>query len=223
MLDAIESAEKNVEYYALDLSQPELERTLSAVPAHYRHVRCHGLLGTYDDGLRWLKRPKQQHRSKWILSLGSSIGNFTREEAASFLAGFANAIGEHDTVLVGLDACQDGDKICHAYNDRLGTTHQFVRNGLVHANHILDKDVFQLQNWQIIGEYDQSAGRHQAFYRAVQDAVVDGEYIKAGTKIRVEESYKYSSKQSGELWRTAGLVQQVCFGDSSNDYCKMSQ
>ncbi|KAL8630666.1 hypothetical protein Q9189_003589 [Teloschistes chrysophthalmus] len=218
LLDAIESAEKNVDYYALDLSQPELERTLSAVPTRYQHVRCHGLFGTYDDGLSWLKRPNQQHRPKWILSLGSSVGNFRREEAASFLEGFANAIGEDDAILVGLDACQDGDKIYHAYNDRLGTTHQFLRNGLVHANRLLNGDVFQIENWQIIGEYDQSAGRHQGFYRAVQDAVVDGEYIKGGTKIRVEESYKYSSEQSDELWRNAGLVQQVCFGDSSNDY-----
>ncbi|KAL8637853.1 MAG: hypothetical protein Q9228_004926 [Teloschistes exilis] len=217
-LDAIESAEKNVDYYALDLSQPELERTLSAVPTDYQHVRCHGLLGTYDDGLSWLKRPKQQHRPKWILSLGSSVGNFRREEAASFLGGFANAIGEDDAMLVGLDACQDGDKIYHAYNDRLGTTHQFLRNGLVHANRLLGREVFQTKNWQIIGEYDQAAGRHQVFYRAVQDAVVDGEHIKAGTKVRVEESYKYSTEQSDELWRNAGLVQQVCFGDSSNEY-----
>ncbi|KAL8687622.1 MAG: hypothetical protein Q9218_006259 [Villophora microphyllina] len=198
--------------------RPELQRTLSAVPAHYRFVRCHGLLGTYDDGLHWLKGPKQQDRPKWILSLGSSIGNFTREEATSFLEGFANAITKDDAVLIGLDSCQDGDKIYHAYNDGLGKTHQFVLNGLVHANRLLDKDVFQIKDWQIIGEYDQTAGRHQAFYCPVKDVVVDGVYIRAGTKIRVEESYKYSSKQSDELWRNAGLVQQACFGNSTNDY-----
>lgn len=46
LLDALELARKRVHYFALDLSKPELERTLSAVPEQYQYVRCHGLLGT---------------------------------------------------------------------------------------------------------------------------------------------------------------------------------
>lgn len=209
-----------MDYYALDLSKPELQRTLSAVPEHYQYVRCHGLLGTYRDGLDWLKRPERQQEPQWILSLGSSIGNFGRDEAASFLREFANVIGRNDAVLVGLDACQDKDKVYHAYNDKQGKTHEFVLNGLLHANRLLGKDVFQLRDWKVIGEYDEAGGRHQAFYSPMKDVVVDGAFIEAGTRIRVEESYKYSSSQSNKLWRKAGLVQQACFGNSSNDYRK---
>ncbi|KAL8921218.1 MAG: hypothetical protein Q9208_005829 [Pyrenodesmia sp. 3 TL-2023] len=218
LLNALELAEKTIDYYALDLSEPELHRTLSAVPKHYQHVRCRGLLGTYDDGLDWLKRPKNAHQPKWILSLGSSIGNFGRQEAASFLQGFADTLQKNDAMLVGLDACQDEDKVYHAYNDRAGKTHEFVLNGLLHANRLLRKDAFKLKDWRVIGEYDRTTGRHQAFYSPLKDLVIDGAYIEAGEKMRIEESYKYSPTQRDELWSSAGAVQQACFGNSSNDY-----
>ncbi|KAL8964816.1 MAG: hypothetical protein Q9183_004202, partial [Haloplaca sp. 2 TL-2023] len=218
LLDAIEVLKKRVDYYALDLSKPELQRTLAAVPTHYHYVRCCGLFGTYQDGLTWLERPEQEGRPKWILSLGSSIGNFGRGEAASFLQGFAKKLGRKDAMLVGVDACQDKDKVYHAYNDRLGKTHEFLLNGLRHANRLLGKEVFQTGDWKVIGEYDEVAGRHQAFYSPIKDVVIDGMFIEAGTRIRVEESYKYSIAQSDELWYRAGLVKQACFGNSTNDY-----
>lgn len=73
MLKALEEAGKTIDYYALDLSREELERTLRQLPA-YRHVECHGLLGTYDDGREWLKKRPNLERQKCILTLGSSIG-----------------------------------------------------------------------------------------------------------------------------------------------------
>jgi uncharacterized SAM-dependent methyltransferase len=73
LLQAFEDAAKSIDYYALDLSQQELERTLAQLP-QYKHVRAHGLLGTYDDGRFWLKDASNASRRKCILSLGSSVG-----------------------------------------------------------------------------------------------------------------------------------------------------
>ncbi|KAL9615031.1 MAG: hypothetical protein Q9167_000563 [Letrouitia subvulpina] len=217
LLDALEAIGKDVDYYALDLSMSELERTLSAVPKDYRYVRCHGLHGTYTDGLKWLKRPENRHLPKWIVSLGSSIGNFTREDAASFLANFAQTIGNGDSMLIGLDGCQDEDRIYEAYNDKHGKTHEFLLNGLLHANYILGKKSFQLKNWLVEGKFNKAAGCHQAFYISVEDCVIDGIFIQAGEKIRVEESYKYSESQANTLWEMSGLERQGIFGNVNND------
>lgn len=73
LLEAFERAGKEIDYYALDLSRQELERTLAQLPA-YKHVKSHGLWGTYDDGREWLKRPANIRRQKCVVSLGSSIG-----------------------------------------------------------------------------------------------------------------------------------------------------
>jgi uncharacterized SAM-dependent methyltransferase len=85
LLQALETAGKEVDYYALDLSLKELERTLAQLPA-YKHVRAHGLLGTYDDGREWLKKPSNSSRQKCILSLGSSIGEFGFHPTTTTLA-----------------------------------------------------------------------------------------------------------------------------------------
>lgn len=81
LLQALESAAKDVDYYALDLDRKELERTLSELPA-YNHVRSHGLWGTYDDGREWLKDPSILQRQKCVASLGSSIGTKTARPEA---------------------------------------------------------------------------------------------------------------------------------------------
>lgn len=73
LLQALDDTGKEIDYYALDLSRQELERTLAQVPP-FRSVKCHGLLGTYDDGHEWLKKPSISARSKCVMSLGSSIG-----------------------------------------------------------------------------------------------------------------------------------------------------
>ena len=205
----------------MDLSQPELERTLSAVDGIYKHVHFNGLLGTYDDGLAWLKKTANTGKSKWILWIGSSIGNLDRIEAAEFLQGFSDVLQDRDSMLIGIDACQESDRVYHAYNDERGTTHQFVLNGLMHANKLMGKEVFRKDDWKVIGEYDETAGRHQAFCSPVRDVMVEETLIRAGEKIRIEESYKYSLLQSNELWQHAGLQVQARFGNRTNDYRKL--
>ncbi|KAL1843374.1 hypothetical protein VTJ49DRAFT_1961 [Mycothermus thermophilus] len=206
LLKALEDAAKDVDYYALDLSQRELERTLAQLP-QYKHVRAHGLLGTYDDGCRWLKDPAIAARQKCILSLGSSVGNFDRSDAAAFLKTFADALNPGDTMLIGLDACSDPARVYHAYNDKLGLTHQFILNGLRHANRVLGETAFIESDWEVIGEYvyDAKGGRHQAFYSPKRDTVVRGELIRAHERIQVEQSLKYSPAEAEKLWKGAGM------------------
>ncbi|OAQ66057.1 hypothetical protein VFPPC_14279 [Pochonia chlamydosporia 170] len=206
LLQAFEDAHKSIDYYALDLSQKELERTLSHVP-DFKYVRCHGLLGTYDDGTVWLKQPSIMAKPKCILHLGSSIGNFHRDEAAEFLQSYADVLKPEDSLIVGLDSCGNPDKIYHAYNDSKGITHEFILNGLENANRIYGQDLFHIPDWKVIGEYvyDDEGGRHQAFLAPLQEVNVLGSVIKPHERIQIEQSLKYSKVGSENLWKHAGL------------------
>lgn len=191
-MDALDRASKGVTYYALDLMSSELERTLADVPeGTFQHVKCRGLLGTYDDGLAWLKQPENAGRPKAILSLGSSVGNFAREEASEFLAQFAAELNDEDMLLVGIDGCLDAEKVFRAYNDRDGVTHDFTMNGLQHANKLLGYEAFEIDKWLAIGEYDRAGERHRAFVVPKCDVTVEGVVIKQGEKVRIEESSVY--------------------------------
>ena len=154
--------------------------------------------------------------------MGSSIGNINRTEAADFLKELSEVLQGQDSMLIGIDACQESDKVFHAYNDKQGTTHEFILNGLTHANKLMGKEVFRKDDWKVIGEYDETAGRHQAFCSPVRDVVIEGTPIKAGEKIRIEESYKYSLLQSKELWERAGLTVRASFGDRINKYRELA-
>lgn len=220
LLQAIEETEKEVDYYALDLSLPELQRTLADVKGVFKYVHCHGLLGTYDDGLEWLKEPEQSRRPKCILWLGSSIGNLSLKEAKDFLGNFRSVMGPDDSMLIGIDACQDKDRVFQAYNDRKGTTHAFILNGLLHANRLIGRTAFQLEDWYVIGEYNVEKNCHQAFVVPKKDVYIEGTLIRSGERIRIEESYKYNSAQRKELWSAAGLTPRTEFSIGGNEYCK---
>lgn len=194
-------------YYALDLMKSELVRTLELVPVGtFKHVECYGLHGTYDDGLEWLKRPENAAAPKTIMSLGSSIGNFTPNEAKEFVGQFAGHLGPKDTLLIGLDASQDARKVYDAYNDRDDVTHNFTMNGLKHANALLGHEAFNINEWEAIGQVisDRDGCRHRASLVPLKDVIVEGIPIKQGEKIRIEESFKYNAAEAEALWRKSG-------------------
>lgn len=224
LLDALDAAKKDISYFALDLMQSELERTLAAVPeGTFQHVKCFGLLGTYDDGLDWLKRKDNANRPKTILSMGSSIGNFPRDEAAQFVKQFADILGPSDSLVFGVDACQDPAKVYRAYNDDQGVTHEFTMNGLKHANELLGYETFNLDDWKAIGHYDEVDGRHQAFVAPKRDLIVEGVAISADEWIRIEESYKYSPAQAERLWSESGVIEAASWSNAEGSYGMASE
>ncbi|KAF2143838.1 uncharacterized protein K452DRAFT_268274 [Aplosporella prunicola CBS 121167] len=219
LLQALERQKKDIEYYALDLSLPELERTLAEVPRHtYNHVKCFGLHGTYDDGLEWLKKPEISSKPKTVLWLGSSIGNFKRHEAAPFLQNVVDSLQTGDTMLVGIDSCKDPDRVYRAYNDSQGVTHEFIFNGLLNANNVLGREAFKREEWEVIGEFDSLNGRHHAFVSPLKDVTIDGVAIEAGERIRIEESYKYSSDEIIQLWEDSKVAEGSFWSTSRGDY-----
>lgn len=219
LLRECERTEKRVDYYALDLSLVELQRTFSEISTEsFNFVGFHGLHGTYDDALAWLQDPENRTRPTVVLSMGSSIGNFSRSDAAGFLSGFSKALNPMDFLLIGLDACKDPERVYKAYNDSEGITRQFYENGLSHANRVLGFEAFKPGEWEIVTGYDIHEGRHQACYSPKVDVTINGTTIRKGEKLVFEEAFKYGREERDELCRNAGLISQVEFGNSSDDY-----
>ncbi|KAJ9644932.1 hypothetical protein H2204_001394 [Knufia peltigerae] len=219
LLRAFEKAQKSVEYYALDLSLSELKRTFSELDiTAYQYVTFRALHGTYDDALDWLKKVRKDDRSTCVMTMGSSIGNFTRESAARFLANFKAALTSSDFILVGVDGCQQPDRVYRAYNDTPKVTEKFYRNGLSHANAILGYDAFKQDEWQIEGLYDEKLNKHQASYVALTDINTGNFSFRKGEKIHLEDAFKYSVAESDEMFHRAGLIPQMAYSNSTNDY-----
>ncbi|EYE96655.1 DUF323 domain protein [Aspergillus ruber CBS 135680] len=219
LLKEFERAGKHVDYFALDLSLSELQRTFAEVSTEeYEHVGLHGLHGTYDDAVTWLSAPENRMRPTAVMSMGSSIGNFSRIEAAEFLGRFAKLMTPSDVMIIGLDGCKDPNKVYKAYNDSEGVTRRFYENGLVHANKVLGYEAFKPSEWKIVTNFDAVTGQHQAFYSPTQDVIINGVALPKGEKLVFEEATKYGPEERDQLWRAAGLIQGSELANKSDDY-----
>ncbi|KAB8203611.1 Aldehyde/histidinol dehydrogenase [Aspergillus parasiticus] len=219
LLREFERVGKRVDYYALDLSLSELQRTFAEVSIDdYTHVGLHGLHGTYDDAVTWLNSPENRKRPTVIMSMGSSLGNFDRPGAAKFLSQYASLLGPSDMMIIGLDGCKDPGKVYRAYNDSEGVTRQFYENGLVHANVVLGYEAFKPDEWEVVTDYDTVEGRHWAAYSPKKDVTINGVLLKKGEKLFFEEAYKYGPEERDQLWRDAKLIQSTEMGNGSDDY-----
>ena len=126
---------------------------------------------------------------------GSSIGNFTPDDALLFL----QAIQRHCEVpgsglLIGVDTIKDKARLDAAYDDSLGVTAAFNRNVLNHVNRVLGSD-FAPSAYAHRGFYNTEAGRIEMHLEAMSTQVVtlDGapRIFGAGERIHTENSYKY--------------------------------
>ena len=63
-----------------------------------------------------------------FLFLGSSLGNFTRPDAAEFLRSIPLRAGSGDCLVLGLDGRNDQDVVERAYNDPQGITREWAEN-----------------------------------------------------------------------------------------------
>lgn len=148
----------------------------------------------------------------------SSIGNFSRSEAAAFLGGFAKVLKQSDSLLIGLDACKTPERVFKAYNDSKGITRQFYDDVLAHANFILGFEAFKPTEWEISTGYDSLESCHQALYVPKMDATIRDVTVPEGEKPIFEEAFKYGRDERDELCRRAGLIPQIEFGNPADNY-----
>lgn len=104
------------------------------------------------------------HHQKSLLWLGSSIGNLSRSEAAAFLQGIAtNVLVPGDTILIGIDNCDDGAKIEQGYDDPQGVTRRFILEGVNQSGEALGKGgkMLKEENFDYISHWNAEIGRHE--------------------------------------------------------------
>lgn len=133
---------------------------------------------------------------------GSTIGNFSPEEAVTFLSNAATTLGPHSHLLIGVDTKKSPSILHQAYNDSQNVTANFNLNVLRRINRELD------------GNFDLGAFEHYAFYNAPEGRVemhlVSAEpqrvtvanrtfHFDQGESIHTECSYKYNPDEFCEL------------------------
>ncbi|KAJ3222741.1 hypothetical protein HDU81_009623 [Chytriomyces hyalinus] len=219
LLDAIVSQNKSVTYYALDLSAQSLTQSLQPLALQFPTIKFVGLLGTYDDSLLYIKDhlPRDKGTTRTLLWLGTSIGNTTRKEAAEFLERVKNlAMQVGDVLLCGIDRRNDASVVKAAYDDSKGVTRAFILNGLRHVERIFGgerDELFPLSKFEYVSLYNAELGRHEAYYRSLEQQRVEVDVdsvshvfeFEEGELIFIEYSIKYDGEDIKRLMEQSGL------------------
>jgi dimethylhistidine N-methyltransferase len=202
-------------FAAVDIAREQLETSCNALAQSFPDMRIVALRA---DFARAVALPDAElGASRRVLYFpGSTIGNFTPDEARAFLARWAPVLGAGGGALIGVDLKKSHAVLDAAYNDAQGVTAEFNLNVLRHINRELGAD------------FDPAAFRHRARYVAAygriemhleslkfQRVTIAGRTVefRAGETIHTENSYKYDIAEMQDLARSAGFTAQECWTD----------
>ena len=133
---------------------------------------------------------------------GSTIGNFSPEQAVDFLKSARQTLGKDSYMLVGVDTKKTPDLLHRAYNDKLGVTAKFNKNILHRINREMDANI-ETENFDHYAFYNAKKGRIEMHLvsKVHQDIEILGNQIsfRTGESIHTECSYKYSPEDFSEL------------------------
>jgi dimethylhistidine N-methyltransferase len=205
---------------AVDIAAEAIDRALTRLAPKFPDVEMLGVVTDFTSGLDL--HADLDARPALFFYPGSSIGNFTPDEARDFLS----AIRRHCVVpgsglLIGVDTKKEAARLDAAYDDPLGVTAAFNRNVLNHVNQVLGSD-FDAAAFAHRGFYNAQASRIEMHLEVVADQTVmlDGapRAFARGECIHTENSYKYAPVDFAALLVQAGFESVRCWQDDGGDF-----
>jgi iron(II)-dependent oxidoreductase len=178
LLAAWTAAGRRARYVAIDISREILEASCAALRAEFPTLDVHGVAGTYEQALPQLRT----FAPLTLLFLGSSLGNFDRQETMEFLERVRAALAPGDFFLVGLDLVKDPRVLEAAYDDAAGVTAAFTRNLFVRMNRELGTRL-DLDAIEHVAIWNEGRDRIEIFARFPRGATI--ELAEAGRSFRI--------------------------------------
>ena len=193
-------------YVAVDIASDFLSGVLARLRKSHPEIEIDQMNMDFSEGLKTLS-PRLQGPNVFFYP-GSSIGNFTPDQAQSFLKSIGDAATQGDALLIGIDLIKEKTILEAAYNDTGGITRLFNLNILEHINRIALAD-FDIRYWEHRAFYNEEAMRIEMHLSSSRDQVVHwigGErYFSRGDSILTEYSHKYSVSKFERVLENAGF------------------
>jgi dimethylhistidine N-methyltransferase len=216
-----------VSYFPIDVSLKMLRKSIANLFREYTNLEIYGVCSDYVTGLvkinEFVKFKKNIPKKKFIIFLGSSIGNFDPIEALTFLRSIVRYVKKNDLLLIGIDLEKDKSILDKAYNDKNGVTAKFNLNVLSRINEELDGE-FNLSNFEHKSFYNANKHRIEMHLISKTDhyvsigAIGKKFHFRKGESIHTENSYKYSIGRFNKLARISGLQIVKNFADTNEQY-----
>ncbi|HVO90736.1 MAG TPA: L-histidine N(alpha)-methyltransferase [Casimicrobiaceae bacterium] len=208
-------------YVAVDIASGELERALARLTCDFPEIEVVGIVADFTHALDL--RTDLGNEPATFFYPGSSIGNFTPDEALGLLRSIhAHVVDRPGSgLLIGVDTRKDSRRLVAAYDDALGVTAAFNRNVLNHVNRILGSD-FDPRHFAHVAFFNDTHSRIEMHLEALEAQVVriDGapRRFECGERIHTENSYKYAPDEFAVLLRDGGFARVTRWSDPAGDF-----
>lgn len=201
----------------IDICKPQLEQTEARLVAQYPNIKILAVCADYTQ-LQALPLPISCDLRPVLFFPGSTIGNYTPEEAQHLLRKAAKLIGPNGSMLIGVDCKKDPAVLNAAYNDKAGLTKAFNLNLLARMERELGAEI-EPDGFTHYAFYNPIPGRVEMHLVSRFDQVIriSGEefWIGAGETIHTENSYKYRPDEFQDLARNAGWHSEKFWTDAN--------
>ena len=197
LFDACANLEHHCSYAPFDVCEPMLKQAASELSLDYDWLEIDPLVGDYHAGLENLPRAKA---TNLFIFLGSTIGNFSPDEATDFLQDLRNCMSKGDFFLVGADRVKDTDVLNAAYNDAQGLTAEFNLNVLNVINRELGSN-FDIDKFRHQANFNSELSRIEMRLIALEEQDVNFDllkrtaHLKKGESILTEISRKFKANE----------------------------
>ena len=227
LIEALIARHGALVYEPIDISRAALEDSARSLLAAYPELEVCAVAAEYVAGLHLLsERPERCEGPRLVSWLGSSIGNFHREDAAAFLRSLGEELRPQDALLLGVDLRKERAVLEAAYDDAAGITADFIKNLLVRIDDELGGE-FGAHGFDYRARYDEEVGRVEMHLESrerarVRVAALELEVeLARGERIHMENSYKYSLEELRDLARGAGLSLLGQWRDPRERFCEL--
>ncbi|HET6971493.1 MAG TPA: L-histidine N(alpha)-methyltransferase, partial [Phenylobacterium sp.] len=201
----LDAAPQLAVYAPIDISASALEGAARDIRAAYPALTVAPLRDDFTNALRL--PAETEGRPVVGFFPGSTIGNFTPQEARSFLVGARRLLGPGAAFLVGIDLVKDPATLVAAYDDALGVTAAFNKNLLSRINRELDGG-FDLDAFAHRAVWNDAESRIEMHLMSLRDQTVRAAgrafHFAAGETIHTENSYKFTIPRFAKLADDAG-------------------
>ena len=212
-------------YVPVDISHEYLLQTAANIRAEFPHIEVLPVVADFTQPFN-LPDPKVTPVRNVVYFPGSTIGNFSADEAHALMQVMHQEAGDNGALLIGVDLQKDRSVLERAYNDASGVTAAFNLNVLIRINNEFD-GTFDTDQFQHRAIYNKPAGRIEMYLDSLteQYASVAGErfHFRKGESILTEHSHKYTLEGFADIAHAAGFRVEKVWTDENQlfsvQYC----
>jgi L-histidine N-alpha-methyltransferase len=223
LLQAAARVQNEVLYQPIDISPSALDEAATSIAENIANVTVAPQVANYITEGYDIARPNG-HK---VLSLyiGSSIGNFSPNEAVSILNNLRHHLQPGDGLLLGTDLAPSAEKsvetLLAAYDDAAGVTAAFNLNVLTRLNAELGAD-FDVTAFAHRALWNQACSRIEMHLESLtaQTVHIAGKKISfaRGETIHTENSHKFTEASIADLLQSASFSTAKTFFSPTKSY-----